>query len=252
MATDDAAEPAAEEFTLRPGSHEDLPAFQEVFEAATTGSGHPAERRTPEEVRAWSRSVLDRPDRELWVAVRDELPLGFALLEGEWLDLILVHPDRPARGVGAALLDLVKSLRPHGFGLRVHQVNDRARAFYLRNGLVELERTDGSSYLDAEPDLQMAWLGDDPLGYLRRRIDAVDDELAVLLARRTALTAAVQDHKAAAGEYAGERGRDAEREAEIVARMAHQVPELGPEGLARVMHAVIEESLAAWETRPSD
>ena len=25
---------------------------------------------------------------------------------------------------------------------------------------------------------------------------------------------------------------------------------LGPDGLARVMHAVIEESLAAWETRP--
>ena len=34
--------------------------------------------------------------------------------------------------------------------------------------------------------------------------------------------------------------------------MAHQVPELGPDGLARVMHTVIEESLAAWETRPSE
>ena len=203
MATEDTAGPASEEFALRPGSREDLPDFQEVFEAATSGSGHPAERRTPDEVRAWSRSLLDRPGRELWVAVRDELPLGFALLEGDWLDLILVHPDRPARGVGAALLDLVKSLRPDGFGLRVHQVNDRARAFYLRNGLVELERTDGSSYLDAEPDLQMAWLGDDPLGYLRRRIDAVDDELAVLLARRTALTAAVQDTRRPPGSTPG-------------------------------------------------
>ncbi len=250
MATED-TDSGAEEFTLRPGSREDLPDFLEVFEAATSGSGHPPETRSPEEVRAWARSVLDLPGRELWVAVRDEQSLGFALLEGDWLDLILVHPDRPGRGVGIALLDLVKSLRPRGFGLRVHQVNDRARAFYLRHGLVALERTDGSSYEDGQPDLQMAWLGDDPLAYLRRRIDAVDDELAVLLARRTALTAAVQDHKVATGEYAGERGRDAEREAEIVARMADQVPELGPEGLARVMHTVIEESLAAWETRPS-
>ena len=88
----------------------------------------------------------------------------------------------------------------------------------------------------------------DPLAYLRRRIDAVDDELAVLLARRTALTAAVQDHKATTGEYAGQRGRDAEREAEIVARMAQHVPELGPERIARVMHTVIEESIAAWES----
>ena len=159
--------------------------------------------------------------------------LGFVVLEGEWVNLLFVHPGRPARGVGAALLDLVKSLRPHGFGLRVYQVNERARAFYARHGLVELERTDGSGYLDAEPDVQMAWLGDDPLAYLRRRIDAVDDELAVLLARRTALTAAVQDHKATTGEYAGQRGRDAGREAEIVARMAQHVPELGPERIAQ-------------------
>jgi chorismate mutase len=178
------------------------------------------------------------------------VPLGFVLLEGEWINLLFVHPDRPGRGVGAALLELVKGLRPHGFGLRVYQANERARSFYLKQGLVELERTDGSSYHDAEPDLQMAWLGDDPLAYLRGRIDAVDNELAVLLARRTALTGAVQDHKAASGEAAGEQGRDAAREAEIVARMARRVPELGPERIARVMHAVIEESIAAWESGP--
>ena len=244
------SEPSTEEFELRPGFRDDLPALQEVFEAATAGPGHPDEGRTPEEVRQWCLSLLDRPGRELWVATREELALGFVLLEGDWVNLIFVHPDRPARGVGAALLDLVKSLRPRGFGLRVYQANERARAFYLRHGLVELERTDGSSYRDAEPDLQMAWLGEDPLAYLRRRIDGVDDELAVLLARRTALTAAVQDHKAASGEDAGERGRDAEREAEIVARMARHVPELGPDRIARVMQTVIAESIAAWETRP--
>ena len=169
------------------------------------------------------------------------------LLRGSWVNLIFVHPGRPARGVGAALMDLVKGLRPGGFGLRVHQANSRARAFYGRHGLVELESTDGTSYHDATPDLQMAWLGSDPLAYLRGRIDAVDDELAVLLARRTALTGAVQDHKAATGGEGGERGRDAAREAEIVDRMARHVPGLGPDQIARVMHTVIEESLAAWE-----
>ncbi len=94
----------------------------------------------------------------------------------------------------------------------------------------------------------MAWLGTEPLSYLRRRIDEVDDELAVLLARRTALTAAVQDHKAASGGHAGERGRDPEREAEIVARMAEHVPGLGAERIATVMHTVIAESIAAWES----
>ena len=33
--------------------------------------------------------------------------------------------------------------------------------------------------------------------------------------------------------------------------MAQHVPELGPERIARVMHTVIEESLAAWESGPS-
>ena len=240
-----------EEFELRPGSRGDLYSLQEVFVAATAGPEHPPDSRTLEEVRTWCLHLLDRPGRELWLAVREDVPLGFVLLEGDWVNLLFVHPGRPARGVGAALLDLVKSQRPSGFGLRVYRSNDRARAFYRKHGLVELESTDGSGYHDAEPDISMAWLGNDPRGYLRRRIDAVDDELAVLLARRTALTGAVQDHKAATGDAAGERGRDSGREAEIVARMARRVPELGPERIARVMHTVIEESLAAWESGSS-
>jgi chorismate mutase/ribosomal protein S18 acetylase RimI-like enzyme len=248
----DPAGVAAEEFELRPGFRDDLYPLAEVFLAATAGPGHPPETRTPEEVRAWCLQLLDQPDRELWVAVRDARHLGFVVLERDWVNLIAVHPGRPARGVGAALLDLVKSMRPHGFGLRVYQANERARAFYRRHGLVELERTDGESYLDAQPDLQMAWLGEDPRSYLRSRIDEVDDELAVLLARRTALTAAVQDHKVATGGAGGEAGRDSGREAEIVARMARHVPDLGADRIARVMHTVIEESLAAWEERVGD
>ncbi len=242
----------SEEFELRPGFRDDLYMLPVVFLAATAGPGHPPETRTPGEVRAWCLTLLDPPDRELWVAVRGDTLLGFVLLDGDWVNLLFVHPDRPARGVGTALLDLVKSLRPEGFGLRVYQANERARAFYVRHGLVELERTDGSTYRDAEPDLQMAWLSDDPMSYLRGRIDAVDDELAVLLARRTALTAAVQDHKAATGSPGGLRGRDAEREAEIVARMSRHVPELGAERVARLMHTIIEESLAAWEQRAEE
>lgn len=247
MPTELPPDDSAEEFELRPGHRSDLYALLEVFLAATAGQGHPPEARSPEEVRTWCLHLLDRAQRELWVALRDGVQLGFVLLEGPWVNLIFVHPGRPARGVGAALFDLVKGLRPHGFGLRVYQANEQARAFYRKHGLIELERTDGSGYSDAEPDLQMAWLGDSPMTYLRGRIDSVDDELAVLLARRTALTAAVQDQKAAAGRPAGEPGRDAEREAEIVDRMAQRVPELGSERIAKVMHTVIDESIAAWE-----
>ena len=253
MPAEPGAELSLEEFELRPALVDDLDGLAEIYLAATAGPGHPTETRSADEVRTWCGTLLDRAGHEVWVAERGDVLLGFVDLEESWVDLLFVHPARPARGVGATLLDLVKGLRPLGFGLRVHQANERARAFYARHGLVELERTDGSGYPDGEPDLQMAYLGEDPLGSLRGRIDAVDDELAVLLARRTALTAAVQDHKAASGAYAGQRGRDPGREAEIVARMARHVPELGVERIARVMHTVIEESLAAWESgRGSD
>jgi len=248
MPTDD---PAADldEIQFRIALKQDLPAVHDVFVASSASPGHPPEGRGPEEVRAWIGSLLDRPG-ELWLACRDDQVLGFLLLRGPWLNLLFVHPERPAQGVGAALLDLAKALRPQGFGLRVYQANTRARDFYRRHGLVELETTDGSSHDDDEPDLQMAWLGEDPLTYLRGRIDEVDDELAVLLARRVALTATVQDHK----EVGGEAGRDPDREAEIVERMSAHVPGLAKDRIAAVMHTVIAESLAAWEdsSRPPE
>lgn len=234
------------DLVLRPGVGPDLEAVRDVWSAAAAHLDAPFAERTPEEARAWLTGLLDRP-AELWVATEGSRIVGFVHLEGAWLSSIYVHPDQQGRGVGTALLDLVKALRPAGFGLRVHETNTRARELYRRRGLVELERTDGSSYRDEAPDLQMAWLGEDPLGYLRGRIDEVDDELAVLLARRVALTAAVQDHK----EIGGHAGRDPGRETEIVERMARRVPDLGVERIRKVMHAVIAESLAAWEDRPS-
>ena len=94
----------------------------------------------------------------------------------------------------------------------------------------------------------MAWLGDDPLAYLRGRIDEVDDELAVLLARRAALTGAVQDHKDGRRPRRPRpraRGRDRRPDGRLV-------PGLDRDHLARVMHTVIAESLAAWEQRAGE
>jgi chorismate mutase/GNAT superfamily N-acetyltransferase len=236
--------PEESDLVLRPATRDDLADVHEVFAAASRGPGQPEDPRGPEEVVAWVHNLPSR-GQEIWVATRDDVVLGFVSLRGSWIPLLFVHPERPARGVGAALMDLAKGLRPHGFGLRVHADNARARDFYRRQGLVELESTDGSSYDDGAADVQMAWLGDAPLAYLRGRIDEVDDELAVLLARRVALTAAVQDNK----EVGGHAGRDPEREAEIVQRMAAHVPSLDPEVLRVVMHTVIAESLAAWEKR---
>ncbi|SDR70844.1 Chorismate mutase [Nocardioides scoriae] len=241
------------DLVVRPGTPEDVDAVHAVLLAAGSGPGHPPERRTPEESRAWLAERVSGTGsgehQELWVAERDGRVLGFVTMADAWVPLLFVDPDHQGEGVGHGLVELVKALRPDGFGLRVHQDNTGARAFYRRQGLVELESTDGSAYDDGWPDTRLAWPGHDPLAWWRSSIDDVDDELAVLLARRTALTAAVQDLKAAGGGDGGRRGRDPEREAEIVRRMSAHAPGLGTERLARVMDALITESLAAWEDR---
>ena len=210
----------------------------------------PAPVHPPEAVRAWVERLPEAHD--VWVAALPRTPgdpVGFAAWDEQWLDSLYVRPGHRGRGVGSALLDLVRAHRPDGFGLWVFAANEPARAFYARHGLVELEHTDGAANEERTPDVRLVWPGERPLSYLRRCIDEVDDELAVLLARRAALTGAVQDVKAAGGATGGTAGRDPEREAAIVRRMSERVPQLDQEQLTRVVHTVIEESLAAWERR---
>jgi chorismate mutase len=201
----------------------------------------PASVHPPEENRAYWAGAVDRS--EVWVAEQDAGVVGYAAVTGDWLDGLYVHPDAQGQGIGTALLEVVKAARPGGFCLWVFETNLAARRLYERRGLLTLEHTDGADNEERAPDLRMAWPGADPVGFLRRQVDAVDDELAGLLARRAALTAAIQPLKP----VAGHAGRDTDREAEIAARMAARAPALGAERLRRIMHEVISTSLDVAE-----
>ena len=191
-------------------------------------------------------------DREVWVAEGDEI-VGFMTLADAFLDALYVGPDHQGAGIGTALLELAKARRPGGFGLWVFASNGPARGFYHRHGLVELEHTDGSGNEEHSPDVRMAWPGADPVAFLRSQIDEVDDELALLLARRFALTATVQGFKP----QPGQDGRDPQREREIAQkmaqtmaqRMAAHAPGLGVDAIGRIMDTVITESLRAYDDR---
>ena len=240
-----------DDVTLRPALAEDLPEVAELYIATRRDAfpAMPAPVHSDDEIRSWVPTLAG--SKEIWLAETGGSGgdlLGFAVLDRNWLDSLYVGPRHQARGIGSALLDLVKSLRPDGFALWVFASNAAARGFYHRHGLVELEHTDGSANEEGSPDVRMAWPGTDPVGYLRSEIDQVDDELAALLARRFALTATVQGFKSAPGRP----GRDPEREAEIAARMARHVPGLGAAAVQRIMHVVIEESLEAFENSPQN
>jgi chorismate mutase len=221
---------------LRPADEGDADVAAAIQLHARRAAPMPPAVHGEADVRSWLAERL-RSD-EAWVAELDGTPVGYARMTESWLDDLYVLPAAAGRGVGSALLDLVKALRPRGFCLWVFETNTPARRFYERHGLLALERTDGSANEERAPDVRMAWPGEEPLAFLRGLIDEVDGQLGDLLARRVALTGAVQAYKSGTG-------RDPRREREIAEAMARHAPQLGPERLGRIMDVVITESLDA-------
>jgi chorismate mutase len=228
-----------DEVTLRPATTADAVAMAGVHVAcreANVPSMPPMvhDRSTTDR---WVRGRLEGGSTG-WVAERDGSVVGYLVLTDDWLDDLFLAPGETGHGLGTALLDVVKAERPDGFCLWVFASNSGARRFYARHGLVELETTDGAGNEERAPDVRMAWPGREPLAFFRRLIDDVDDQLGDLLARRAALTRAVQPHKT-------DLRRDLSREREIAARLALRAPALGEERVERIVHAIITESLDA-------
>ena len=236
------------DLTVRPATTEDADALATLYLASREAAypAIPPSVHPPDDVRRWWRSRLEAAAGdavEVWLAQRDEELVGLLLLERDWLHSLYVAPGLTGQGVGAVLLDVAKAARPAGLGLWVFEANEGARRFYRRHGFAEVRRTDGSDNEEHAPDVEMAWPDPGSIDELRRRVDTVDDRLAGLLGERARLTARIQGLK----EVPGHAGRDLRREAQIVDRMSGLAPELGHEGLARIMDAVITESLDAAE-----
>ena len=228
------------DLSLRPAVDDDADRIASVYLEARRAAPMPPPAHPDEAIRSWISSKMRGQD-ETWVAEVDGTVVGYGRLAGDWLDDLYVAPSHTGRGIGTALLDLVKSLRPGGFSLWVFAVNHPARAFYAHRGLLEIQHTDGRDNEERAPDIRLAWPGENPLAFLRRLVDEVDDELGGLLGRRAALTAAIQGFK----DVPGQAGRDTARERAIAERMAERAPALGVERLQRILHAVISESLDA-------
>ena len=100
---------------------------------------------------------------EVWLAEENGRPLGFLAIRrsdqnrGEVLEKLYVDPEAQNRGVGTALLDQAKAMRPDGFVLWVFQENEGARRFYERHGFRLVELTDGADNMEREPDALYEW-----------------------------------------------------------------------------------------------
>jgi GNAT superfamily N-acetyltransferase len=143
---------------LRPAGREDLPAIADLYlrVRAAAVPAMPPQVHTVEEVHAHVAG-WDLAHSEVWLAEEHGTPVAFMVVEEHWLSSLYVVPEAAGRGIGSALLDVAKRLRPGGFSLWVFESNTPARDFYRHRGLVELERTDGSGNEENAPDIKMAW-----------------------------------------------------------------------------------------------
>lgn len=141
--------------TIRRANEADAFEIGEVFIEARAEMAYLPDLHTEDETCAFVAGVLAR--EQVWAAVLGRRVIGFAALQGEWLNHLYVHPDYQNGETGTALLRMVRVLRPAGFQFWVFQENAGARRFYERHGCKAAEFTDGSGNEEKLPDIRYEW-----------------------------------------------------------------------------------------------
>ncbi len=135
---------------IRHVTEDDVEEVVAIFEASFALLDFLPKLHTREENLEWFEGRLREDEAYL-------LGRGLAILHDDWLTHLYVHPDEIRTGVGHALFEHVKTLRPEGFQFWVFQQNERARRFYEAHGAVAVELTDGSGNEEKTPDVRYVW-----------------------------------------------------------------------------------------------
>jgi GNAT superfamily N-acetyltransferase len=145
---------------IRPASAEEMDALAQLY--ARTQRCMTYLPPMPDEHVPLVAEMIARCD-EIWLAEAEGRILGFLAIDHSWrdgwevLERLYVEPSEQGRGIGTALLDKAKALRPDGLVLWVFQKNTGARRFYERHGFRLVKLTDGAENMEREPDALYAW-----------------------------------------------------------------------------------------------
>ena len=148
---------------LRPARVEEKDALACLFQRSRAGWTFVPP--VPDQALPYIADGIFERHEEVWLAEEDGRTLGFLAIrrsrtEGwEVLEKLYVEPEAQNRGVGTALLDKAKQLRPDGLYLWVFQRNEGARRFYERHGFLLVKLTDDAENMEREPDALYAWNG---------------------------------------------------------------------------------------------
>ena len=142
---------------IRRARPEDADAIAETFTASfETLLGFLPNLHTHEEHHRFINEMVPR-DHEVWVAEKGGRVVALAAIGESTLGHLYVHPDFQGRGLGTALLEKTKELRPDGFTLWTFPANEQACRFYERHGLHVIEYGDGSGNEEGVPDVRYEW-----------------------------------------------------------------------------------------------
>lgn len=109
---------------------------------------------TPDEDLAHFRAAFGKGS--VWVAQDGPALVGFCAARRGWIDHLYVAHERHGEGIGQALLRRTLAGRTR-VRLWTFQRNARSRAFYRRQGFVEVLLTDGRANEEKEPDVLLEW-----------------------------------------------------------------------------------------------
>jgi putative acetyltransferase len=146
---------------IRPAREEEIETLTRLFIRARNEMDYLP--RVPDEAAEPIAAGIAEHD-EVWVAVKEGRLLGFIGIEhstnlgGPVLEKLYVEPAEQNRGVGSALLEKAKGLRPDELYLWVFQKNP-ARHLYERSGFELVKLTDGAENMEREPDALYRWNG---------------------------------------------------------------------------------------------
>ncbi|MGZ5988729.1 MAG: N-acetyltransferase family protein [Rhizomicrobium sp.] len=141
--------------TIRRATAKDAPQAAEVFLAARATMTYLPHLHTNDETRNFIRGVVE--SKETWVAERDGKVVGFAVIDGGWLEHLYVDPSRFNTGTGSRLFEMATKQHPQGFQLWAFQQNVGARRFYERHGCALVRLTDGAENEEKMPDALYVW-----------------------------------------------------------------------------------------------
>ncbi len=142
---------------IRRAEAADAEAAADIFLAARATMPDMPRRHSDGERRALIGRLVG--ETETWVAERNDKIVGFAVIDGGWLEHLYVHPSRFGTHTGTRLFQKLTERHPNGFQLWVLQQNAGARRFYERNGCALVRLTDGENNEEQMPDALYVWPG---------------------------------------------------------------------------------------------